>query len=574
MKPIKFITAAILIFTAAVASGNATEIRRYLLSIGANDGGTDRVLLRYAVTDAKAFASVLTDMGGVDKQNAAIIANPDKGEFLSAFAKMEDAIAKGKTDGAKSEAFIYYSGHADVDGLKLGKETLGWRDFRNAVNNLGADVRVAVVDACGSGVVTRTKGGTARPAFLLDASKDMKGYAFLASSNANEASQESDRIKSGYFTHALLNGMRGAADLTGDGTVTINEAYQYAFNETLRSTQNTSAGTQHPSRDMNLAGTGDILMTDLRRTNAILSLSPDAEGRLFIRDAAGHLFAELHKQGGRSMELGIPRGKYSVQIESRQGVWTANGVTVTEGGKTVLSMNDMKKTNRKRATARGYGGAEGYEYGDAEEATWWGGNALIGLRDVVYNNGILDATLYADVSGNAGASLRAGVPWVYGVAEYSTVADVKYIAKPDTNTNPKPGTPPVTRPDTTGGNNDTLKTASGYIGLGIGTRFGMKEPFFVNLDLISRVVGHGDMDHGFFRLRLGASYIPSPYFAVTAGTSLNSIVKWGGGAMDYKPSIRYQYKTKNGNASLYPDFYVGLTTGKILSGGKSKKHNF
>jgi len=566
MKPIKLITAVVLILTAAAASDGATEIRRYLLSIGANDGGTDRVLLRYAITDAKAFASVLTDMGGVDKQNATVIANPDKGEFLSAFAKMEVAIAKGKADGTKSEAFIYYSGHADVDGLKLGKETLDWRDFRNAVNHLGADVRVAVVDACGSGVVTRTKGGTARPAFLLDASKDMKGYAFLASSNANEASQESDRIKGGYFTHALLNGMRGAADLTGDGTVTINEAYQYAFNETLRSTQNTSAGTQHPSRDMNLAGTGDILMTDLRRTNAILSLSPDAEGRLFIRDAAGHLFAELQKQGGRSMELGIPRGKYSVQMESRQGVWTANGVTVTDGGKTVLSMNDMKKTNRKHATARGYGGTEGYEYGDAEEATRWGGNALIGLRNVVYNHGILDATLYADVSGNAGASLRAGVPWVYGVAEYSTVADVKYIVKPDTNSNSKPGAPPVTKP----GNNDTLKTASGYIGLGIGTRFGMKEPFFVNLDLINRVVGHGDMDHGFFRLRLGASYIPSPYFAITAGTSLNSIVKWGGGAMDYKPSIRYQYKTKNGNASLYPDFYIGLTTGKILSGGKSK----
>jgi len=593
MKPSVIITSILLLTAAALtpARGATTEIRRYLLSIGANDGGADRVLLRYAVADARAFASVLTDMGGVDKRNAVVLADPGRGEFLSAFADVEALIAKGKVGGARSEAFVYYSGHADVDGLKLGKETLGWRDFRAAVNALGADVRVAIVDACGSGVVTRTKGGTARPAFLLDASKDMKGYAFLASSNANEASQESDRIRGGYFTHALLNGMRGAADLTGDGTVTINEAYQYAFNETLRSTQNTSAGTQHPSRDMNLAGTGDILMTDLRRTTAILSLSPDAEGRLFIRDAAGNLFAELHKQGGRSMELGIPRGKYSVQVETREGLWSADGVVVAEGGRTSLSMSDMRKLDRRRATARGSGGGgagdygDGYGYGEGDGnddvETWWGGRALVGLRDVVYNNGIFDVTLYADASRNAGASVRAGVPWVYGVVEYSTVADVKYIFKdglngPDTtDENNRPGGSVSSNNDTSKINpvpGDTLKTASGYIGLGIGTRFGMREPFFVNLDLISRVVGHSDMDHGFFRLRLGASYIPSPYFAVTAGTSLNAIVKWSGGPMDYEPSIRYRYKTKNGSACFYPDVYIGLTTGKILSGGKSRKN--
>jgi hypothetical protein len=576
---------AILLAVSAAAAREGTEIRRYLLSIGANDGGHDRVLLRYAVTDAKAFASVLTDMGGVNRQNAVILANPGKEDFLSAFANMEGLIAKDKGDGARSEAFIYYSGHADVDGLKLGKETLGWYDFRNAVNNLGADVRVAVVDACGSGVVTRTKGGTPAPAFLLDASKDMKGYAFLASSNANEASQESDRIKGGYFTHALLNGMRGAADLTGDGTVTINEAYQYAFNETLRSTQNTSAGTQHPSRDMNLAGTGDILMTDLRRTAAILALAPDAEGRLFIRDASGNLFAELQKQGGRSMELGMPRGKYSVQMETRSGaLWTADGVVVAGGGKTELSMSDMRKTGRTRATARG----------NAE--TGFGDMALTGLRNIAYN-GIFDATLYADASGNAGASLRAGTPWIYGLVEYNTVADIKYIENPvppsapptETNKPPSSGITNVdsilqNKPQGVNGKpikpgdttkvvpNERLYTASGYVGLGVGTRFGMNGPFFINLDLINRVAGHSDMMHDFFRLRLGAAYIPSPYLAISAGASLNAVINRNGGAIEYRPTIKYQ--TGNAGAVFWPDVYIGLTTGKILSGWKSKNREY
>ncbi|MDR2693989.1 MAG: hypothetical protein LBB74_07215 [Chitinispirillales bacterium] len=57
--------------------------------------------------------------------------------------------------GIRGEVFVYYSGHADESGLKLGAETLGWSEFRNAVNGLDADVRVAVLDACGSGAITR-----------------------------------------------------------------------------------------------------------------------------------------------------------------------------------------------------------------------------------------------------------------------------------------------------------------------------------------------------------------------------------------------------------------------------------
>jgi len=353
----------------AAASGDQQQVRRYLLSAGANNGGRERVLLRYAVTDAKAFAAVLTDMGGVDMSNAFILSNPSSRELLRGISNLNRMIAESKAaePEVRNEVFVYYSGHADIDGLKLGSETLSWSDFRNAVNTLDADVRVAVLDACGSGAITRTKGGISRPAFLSDASSNMKGYAFLTSSNENEASQESDRIRGSYFTHALLNGMRGAADLTGDGKVTINEAYQYAFNETLQSTQNTSAGTQHPSRDMNLAGTGDIVMTDLRETSAILSLSADIEGRFFIRDENGHLFAELRKMRGRAIDLGISPGKYTVQMEAPSRRWMANNVIITEGAKTTLTMNDMAVMPGRERTVRRGNDVDGEDGNDDDE---------------------------------------------------------------------------------------------------------------------------------------------------------------------------------------------------------------
>jgi len=372
----------------ASASGDQTQIRRYLLAAGANNGGKERVMLRYAVTDARAFANLLIDMGGVEKNNAQVLAEPGSREFLGGIANLNKLIAGDKTAApdVKNEVFVYYSGHAGIDGLKLGSETLSWADLRGAINGINAEVRVAVLDACGSGAITRTKGGTARPAFLADASTNITGYAFLTSSNELEASQESDRIKGSYFTHALLNGLRGAADMTGDGRVTINEAYQYAFNETMQSTQNTSAGTQHPSRDMNLAGTGDIVMTDLRVTSAILSLSPDIEGRFFIRDAGGNLFAELRKVRGRGIDLGISPGKYSVQMEAPSRRWMASDILISDGKKTTLTMNDMTAMAREEKSVRRGNVFDGFEEEDVEDAAdslAGGDNTVDELQDVM-----------------------------------------------------------------------------------------------------------------------------------------------------------------------------------------------
>lgn len=350
---IKSILLTVLSLAALAGAAEQQEIRRFLISAGANNGGRDKVILRYAVSDANAFANVLIDMGGVERNNALILADPSRRELLGGMENLGRLVAANEDANVRTEIFVYYSGHADEEGLKLAGETLSWTEFRNAVHDLDADVKVAVIDACGSGAITRTKGGVTRPAFLSDASMDMRGYAFLTSSNENEASQESDRIRGSYFTHALLSGMRGAADMTGNGMVTINEAYQYAFNETIERTQNTRAGTQHPSRDMNLAGTGDIVMTDLRQTSAMLSLDAQIEGRFFIRDEAGNLFAEVRKLRGRPLELGIPPGRYTVQMEAPSRRWSAGEVVISYGATTTVSMNDMRPIVRRSTVARG-----------------------------------------------------------------------------------------------------------------------------------------------------------------------------------------------------------------------------
>ena len=96
--------------------------------------------------------------------------------------------------------------------------------------------------------------------------------------------------------------------MTGDGRVTLNEAYQFAFHETLAQTTSTEDGAQHPSYDIKMSGSGDVVMTDLRETTSTLVLGEGQYGRFYVLDSDRQLVAELHKPLGRRVELGARAG--------------------------------------------------------------------------------------------------------------------------------------------------------------------------------------------------------------------------------------------------------------------------
>lgn len=343
-------------------SSGSIAIERYVFAVSANNGGKERPRLRYAETDARAFAEVLSQMGGVPKQNVYRVTEPSVESLqkqldaldkkLVAAKKAKASKANGAAEDFREEVLVYYSGHADEKGLRLGEEVYTWKEFRKRIDALNADVKIAVIDACGSGAITRVKGGVAVPAFMVDKSSDMKGYAFITSSTQDESSQESDKLKGSFFTHSLVSGLRGAGDISGDGKVTLSEAYQFAFNETLQKTEATMGGAQHPSRDMNLAGTGDVVMTDLRSTSAGLEFDDDIDGRLFIRDDKGELVAEVYKKQGRAMSLGFPAGKYSVRLE-RPAEYKEASVTLQDNYRARLSQKQFVVVSAEQTTLRG-----------------------------------------------------------------------------------------------------------------------------------------------------------------------------------------------------------------------------
>ena len=144
----------------------------------------------------------------------------------------------------------------------------------------------------------------------------MRGHAYLTSSAADERAQESDRISASYFTYYLVSGLRGAADVNQDRRVTLQEAYQFASQETLARTERSQAGPQHAAYEFDLAGTGDMVVTDVRGTQSGLVLTPELGGRITVREANGALVAELRKPPGNTIELGLEPGAYVVAMDS------------------------------------------------------------------------------------------------------------------------------------------------------------------------------------------------------------------------------------------------------------------
>jgi Caspase domain len=337
-----------LLFT--LAAFGATQ--RFGLVIGANDGGAARPALRYAETDADAFARVITDLGGVSAEQLVVLGQPSRSDIARGWSDIRARVATAEQAGERTEVLVYYSGHSDDEGLLLGQERYDYTELRAAVESLGSDVRVVVLDSCQSGAMVRSKGGVVTAPFLVDTSVDVQGLAVLTSSAADEVSQETDRIGGSYFTHYLLTGLRGGADASSDGRVTLNEAYQFAYHETLARTERSSGGAQHAAYDIQLAGSGDLVLTDLSAVSASVVLDPGLAGRVTVRDHKGNLVAELNRAPGRPLELGLGPGRYTIWVDDQGEVREAQ-VELVEGDRRIIGATDFSPASVELARARG-----------------------------------------------------------------------------------------------------------------------------------------------------------------------------------------------------------------------------
>jgi uncharacterized caspase-like protein len=305
--------AALVAFTLLTAVQPPSSMPAYAILVGSNAGGTGQTPLRYAETDARTMENILTELGAYEPARVRLLLSPTRDTLLQVIEDVEAAMDRNAQREEPARLFFYYSGHARADALNLGTDELSLTELRQRLRSMPATLTVVILDACQSGAFSRIKGGGPASDFSFNSvhSLGASGIAVLASSSAAELSQESDTLASSFFTHHLSVGLRGAADVNKDGKVSLEEAYHYAYAQTLAATALTAVGGQHATFETELKGKGEVPLTYPADAKAHLVLGADIRGPVLIQNKdSGIIAAEVHKAAGETMQLALPAGEY------------------------------------------------------------------------------------------------------------------------------------------------------------------------------------------------------------------------------------------------------------------------
>jgi len=280
----------------AASAGEA----RYALLVGAHKGNADEPRLHFAGRDAERVREVLVTLGSFPQENVTMLADPSADRMRNALARVNARIREEVAHDRSSVLFVFYSGHADAESLHLGGTLLPWEELRNLTSGSSAAARLLVVDACRSGQATRVKGTKLTAPFALPPDVEShglpEGFAILSSSAAGESAQESDSLQGSFFTHHLVAALRGVADTSADGLVSLAEAYQYAADRTVASTVATMGGVQHPTYLYELKGRSELVLTRPGRSQGLAAVRLEGAGQYFFR------------QGGRDGPIVLEAG--------------------------------------------------------------------------------------------------------------------------------------------------------------------------------------------------------------------------------------------------------------------------
>jgi hypothetical protein len=294
----------------------ASPGRRLALVVGANRGDGSDEPLRFAEADATRMARVLRELGGFQKDDIVELRTPDAPSVEKAMADLSSRAADEARAGRAPLILFYYSGHADADALHLAGTRVALSSLKKWIADSPAAVRLVVLDSCKSGALTRVKGAHAAPAIEVRLSDDLntRGEAVLTSSTSDEMARESDGLRGSFFTHHLVTGLRGAADKSKDGRVTLAEAYDYAYAHTVSE----AAGGQHPTFKYDLAGRGEVVLTSLGEAGAWLDFPSGTDGLYLILGEDGLVVGDV-EVGKTPLKVAIAPGRYEVRKRTMQG---------------------------------------------------------------------------------------------------------------------------------------------------------------------------------------------------------------------------------------------------------------
>ncbi len=334
----------------SLALPSLAEGRRFALVVGENRGLVNEEQLRFAERDARRMGDALVDVGGFAAADVTAIGGADATSLRGALAQLRTAMGSGPND----RLLIYISSHAGDGVLHLAGTEFPLQELVDFLKAAPVQVGVLVIDACQSGRVTRLKGlkpSDAPPPTRIEAS-GVEGRVLISASGADEYAQESEALQGSYFTHYFVAGLRGAADSSRDGKVTLDEVYGWAWARTIEATFSSRGGVQRPAFAVDLRGAGQLVLAEPRRSASQLTLDVRAPGRwLIVAQETGQVFADVDKGEG-PISLALPGGRYRVQLRLADSVLERD-VTVPASGGATISGGDLEQASLLRVARKG-----------------------------------------------------------------------------------------------------------------------------------------------------------------------------------------------------------------------------
>ncbi|MEV2212005.1 caspase family protein [Streptomyces sp. NPDC050997] len=255
-----------------------TESRHALII--ANDRYDDQGLkkLRAPAQDATALAEVLhnPEIGDFDvdvarNEPAHVMRRRIQG-FFNDRRRDDIVVLHFSCHGIKSESGELYFAASDTDPRLLDATAVPAQFVRQCMSRTRAGSAVLFLDCCYGGAFSRGSSSVRASgevnvleSFEAEKSPGGRGWAVITASNSMEYAFEGPDLaansapRPSVFTHAVVQGLEsGEADLDGDGTVEINELYEYVFDHVRDQNPN-----QTPSRTMEMQG--DLHLAHSRR---------------------------------------------------------------------------------------------------------------------------------------------------------------------------------------------------------------------------------------------------------------------------------------------------------------------
>jgi hypothetical protein len=246
-RPVGEVTSNSKVNESVVEVDRSPEVKIWAVVVGVGRYKTMPVL-KYSDDDAYQYYAFLKspEGGALPDKQVRILVDEDATRS-NILTTMRQVLLKADENDV---VVFYFSGHGlegaflpqDYDGMN---NKLYHNEVKTILEQSKAKHKICIADACHSGSLLAMKQPLENVlnTYYRAFNDSSGGMALLMSSKGEEYSLEDQGLRSGIFSHYLIRGLKGEADIDGNKIVTMREVYDFVFKNVRTYTSNVQTPT-------------------------------------------------------------------------------------------------------------------------------------------------------------------------------------------------------------------------------------------------------------------------------------------------------------------------------------------